>query len=819
MNALTRRLTVCFCLCLMPAGVAAAQDTEVLVLRSHDRLSSVAPGTGAPPLRLGVSAPDYPPFDISDAHEYEGLSADYAALVAQAMGRPVSVQRYPGREQAIDALNEGRIDLLASANGYEGAQPQLALSTAYAIDRPVLVTRVDDDRPLDERLTGRRLSVVNHYLPNAYIRARYPDATIQYYPSYQNALNAVAFEQADVFLGDTISTHYQMDQGLLNNLRMVNFSRDEASGFSFALRRDNPALLAQVNQALASIDLEQRARIFKRWSGASDLLLTDRKLQLSRREERWLAAHPSVRVVVDESFAPLTFFDGNGNLRGISADLLELIRLRTGLQFDIRHASGVSDMLSQVRQGKADLIAAIIPSEEREQSLQFSRPYLSNSYVLVTRREHAGLDELSDFADRRLAITRGNPLVPWLRQHYPHLQLLEADDAFASLDLLAQGQADGAVSALVVARHLLATQMFKDRLGIRSTVGTAPATFALATSPEATELGSILDKALLSIGPADMTAITARWRNYTPAANGYWRNYHRLILQIIAGASVLLGLSLLWILYMRRQIRQRLLAERALSDQFQFMRALVDGTPHPIYVRDRDGLLLSCNDSYLQTFNARRQDVLGKTVEDGVLHDPEQARAYHQDYLQVMAQGTPLVCDRPLRIGERTLSIYHWILPYRDSAGMVQGVIGGWIDISDRRQLLEDLRQAKDQADQANRAKSTFLATMSHEIRTPMNALIGMLELALRRAEQDQLDRGAIEVAYASARDLLALIGDILDVSRIEAGHLTLKPERVQAARLVNEVARIFDGLARDKGLRLHLRMPPPANWTCCSTR
>jgi two-component system sensor histidine kinase EvgS len=282
-----------------------------------------------------------------------------------------------------------------------------------------------------------------------------------------------------------------------------------------------------------------------------------------------------------------------------------------------------------------------------------------------------------------------------------------------------------------------------------------------------------------------------------------------LIAQIIIGTGLLLLISLTWNAYMRRQIKHRQMAERALNDQFEFMRALGNETPHPIYVRDRNGLLQTCNDSYLQVFDAKREDVIGKSVvQIGAALESEAAQ-YHADYLRVVEQGDPMILDRPLHIRGKKLTIYHWILPYRDSTGEVQGIIGGWIDISERRQLFDELRAAKEQADEANRAKSTFLATMSHEIRTPMNAVIGMLELTLKRADQGHLDRPAIEVAYNSAKDLLELIGDILDIARIESGRLRLAPERVTLKEVIESVVRVFDGLARQKTLSLLLEFKP----------
>ena len=677
-------------------------------------------------LVLGTAFPDYPPFDLtSSGRDYEGLTADYAGLLSKALALPVKVLRYPSREAAIRALEAGDIDLLGSSNGFEAANLNLILSEPYAVDRPVLVTREGETRSLSEGLAGMRLALVYHYLPLGEVEKLYPKAIIRAYPSYQNALNAVAFDQADVFLGDTISTHYMINKGYLKNIRMANFGKHEAYGFSFAMRQHEHMLLSIVDTVLRAVPTNEREAIAKRWSAGSDILLTDQKLQLTLREERWLKDNPVVRVIVNPTFAPLTFFDADGNFRGITADLLELIRLRTGLRFEILRGRDVNAMIDQVEAGKADIVGAIIPSVERETQLDFSRPYLENSYVMLTRKESHAPTGLEEMEGKRLAVTQGSPLQKFLRENFPKIQLVETGDTFKSAELLVQGHVEGAVNTLVVANYLLSSQMFQDKLQISFSIGTMPATFGLATSRSATELSAILDKALLSIAPDELGVINSRWRGYTAASDSYWRDYHQLIARIVIGTGLLLLISLSWNAYMRRQIKHRKMAERALNDQFEFMRALVNETPHPIYVRDRRGLLQTCNDSYLQVFDVKREDVIGKSAIQISTALAAEAAQYHADYQRVVAEGNPLILDRTLHIRGKKLTIYHWILPYRDSVGEVQGIIGGWIDISERRQLFDELRAAKERADEANRAKSTFLATMSHEIRTPMNAMSG----------------------------------------------------------------------------------------------
>ncbi|MDY7227286.1 ATP-binding protein [Hyalangium rubrum] len=129
-------------------------------------------------------------------------------------------------------------------------------------------------------------------------------------------------------------------------------------------------------------------------------------------------------------------------------------------------------------------------------------------------------------------------------------------------------------------------------------------------------------------------------------------------------------------------------------------------------------------------------------------------------------------------------------------------------NLNARRRSEEELRQAKESAEQANRSKSEFLANMSHEIRTPMNAILGMTQLALE-AESLAQRRDFIFKASRSAQSLLGILNDILDFSKIEAGRLELERVPVSLEELFSELSDTFSSTAQDKGLALRFEGAP----------
>jgi two-component system sensor histidine kinase EvgS len=634
-------------------------------------------------LRLGVTGPDYPPFEVTRNHdELEGITADYAVLVAQLLNVQIEVLRYVTREAAMEALKDGELDLLGTSNNFEAADPDLILSSAYAEDQPMLVTRLDEHLPED--LAGKRIAMADDYLQAQTVESFYPEAGLHRYSSALDALGAVAYGQDDVYLGDLISANYLINNNYLNYIHLVAPSGLDANPFGFALARDNLALKDIIDKALAAIPMDQRSLIEQRWSAGQAKVVGQQRVSLSESEQRWLDRHPTVNVGVVENFAPLTFYDTEGRFSGLTAQLLTLISQRSGLNFNVLRGQSLDQQVRRLRTGEIDVLPAIIPTTEGVAELHFTRSYLTNPYTLVSAVTPGSPRTPDDLSGKRLAIYHSHPMRAFIQARVPGVRMVDVQSPAEGLDLVNKGQADAALSSLFITRYLI-SRYYQGRLRIGSTVGDEPARISLATGPDARELQSILNKALLSISPEEMDTLVARWSNDVVVEDSYWLRHRQRILQAFAAAGAALLLALGWIAWQRRQIRQR-------------------------------------------------------------------------------------------------------------------------------QQWLQQLQEAKDAADDANRAKTTFLATMSHEIRTPMNALLGMLEMADKHAQEGVVDRFSIDVASTAAQQLLALIGDILDIARIESGHLSLTPERVNLHALVTSVCRVFEGLAREKNLLWRVDLDPASD-------
>ncbi len=140
--------------------------------------------------------------------------------------------------------------------------------------------------------------------------------------------------------------------------------------------------------------------------------------------------------------------------------------------------------------------------------------------------------------------------------------------------------------------------------------------------------------------------------------------------------------------------------------------------------------------------------------------------------------------------------------PILDKFGKNKGYVVLIYDVTETRNYIEEIKQVREQAEQANLAKSVFLANMSHEIRTPMNAIVGLSDIIMEESRGRKVYEYACDIKSAS-RNLLTLINDILDLSKVEAGKMELLLTEYHVKSLADEVLNMMDVMASQRGLEL----------------
>jgi len=759
-------------------------------------------------VKIGVWQPEIPPLDLfTETGAYEGMTADYIMLISHRLGLRVSVQAYADRNSAIGALVNKDVDMVVDPSGKNLPEnTQLGRTQNFISDHPVLVHRKSLPHQPFTFTKGMSLAIARWYVDDAWIEKNFPGARIMHFDTDEQAMASVAFNENDFYVGNLVTTSYLLGRNFSAYLELQGVYPERDTGSHFLVRNEDTVLLRALNQALSAIPHTQTQVILQQWSEGAELWRVRQSVQFTDKERRWIKNHPSVGVSVNSFYAPFTMNDMSGSFYGATADILRLVSLRTGIHFRPVAADSLKMMEEQIRDREALFIGAISPSDERSQSLQFTRPYFKSPFVMVERTGSSYSAILP--AGTRVAVAQNNSLISDLIADNPGIRITEVGNASLALQMVDDGKADIAVHNLFGASYMI-DRYFRDRLRIKGQISAESASISFGISRQQPELLSILNKTLENISPSDIASVVEKWQTRPDVRLDTWELYKTQFWLLLAVAAAIILITVAWIYYLRREVRARKHAQQKLRTQLAFSETLINSLPLPVYVADRHGNVLLSNASLQRFFKGEKKPDLTAPLDnpDTPLHDLWNGSRRYLDPSSPAEE--PAVVYSRIHDGEQERSIFHTTVPYRDAHSHIDGLICTLTDVTEHEVLTRALSDERERAEQANRAKSTFLATMSHEIRTPVSAIIGLLELAVNTGGKENEQEDPVRVAWESARSLMGLIGDILDMARIESGRLELSAEWLKTTELLPPVLRVFEGLARQKSLRMRCTLPP----------
>ncbi len=277
----------------------------------------------------------------------------------------------------------------------------------------------------------------------------------------------------------------------------------------------------------------------------------------------------------------------------------------------------------------------------------------------------------------------------------------------------------------------------------------------------------------------------------------------RLLAVVIPSLCLIVAASLM--LYRRQQLAQAERLETERREYEKFAATVFAAVAEAVMATDAESRIVLVNPALLRATGYTENELIGQTpaIFSSGLHEP----AFYRQMWDALKQSG---------YWEGELQNHHkdgrpWIVwtsisRVCNADGGVTHYVAAYSDVTERKQMEESLRFAKEEANSANRAKSQFLANMSHELRNPMNGVVGMIQL-LERTELTEEQREFVVALNLSGKILISIISDILDLSKIEAGKITIEPTEFSLRHCINDVALMQKQVIHEKGIKLDLEV------------
>ncbi|MHC2598876.1 two-component system sensor histidine kinase EvgS [Kluyvera sp. 1366] len=751
-----------------------------------------------PEIRVAVWGPSHPPLgEGMELGIYQGINADYLAAIQNILQVKFRIFYYPDSKEAMEALRLHQVQMLALWDGARWPDNNIIASIPWLIDENVLLMQSKEN--LTNHSQGLIGAIQDEITPKS-LRQNYPAAQFRFFSNYDMAVNAVLIGQFRALWLNRTTAEYLVRYHQLENVHLHPSTALSTQNFSFGVDRHLTLLHASLNIALEQLPLASRIHIAAGWGVDRRSVIKQNPLGLTTEEVQWLKNHVQIEVLLNQQDPPLSYRNNDGLFEGLIIDILDELKERYNLQFTY-YGYDNAEQLAAMRLQHPD---ALVTNHWHQQSASTLDAYhavlFTTPAVVVMSKDVALPNSFNDLKGERLSISRDNPLIPWIETWYPSVRLVKADSTGAAMQLLNMQRVRGVVIPQLAANYLLREHQ-DNALRLAVSVPTPSLSLMMSSADNRLLPIQIIRKALNDLSPDRMMSLAAPWHKLTPPARESWRDHlvSTLVWSILTLLIVIAGAW--WIVHLYRIIQRGKLLQVELTNQLSFTQTLIDNTPVAIYARDRAGRLIHFNRSWSDTVKRSGEALLGKTIADIDSMDAADITHLEQRYQQVLALGEEQYWSGSLKFDGESRLLSGWSVPWRDNNEKVGGLIGGWLDLSEKEKLIANLKQAKDELEQVNASKNAFMQSMGHEIRTPLNAIIGLLEIELQQPQACTNEN--LPLIWEAACSLLSLIGDVFDIFRADNQQLKGLVRVVNLPQLIESITALYRLQAEENGLKL----------------
>lgn len=528
-----------------------------------------------------------PYMGVSPQGEAQGLFVDIWRLWSKQTG--LAVEFIPEKmSDAVELIKEGRIDAhIAYPNNQLSIENLTLAKQVYGVPSNVYISHETPNITELSQLNGKRLGVFGSAPYKEQIIKNFPEINLVSLNNYNDVLQAIEQKAIDAFVGAVETTSEQLVQANLQS----SFYSLASSPFStqiFALtQKKNTRLVEIIKEGFEILPPEELLKLEKRWlSNGQDgyYKKNTKKVQLTKTESAFLSKITTVKVGVNKSWRPVEFFDENGFVQGINADVLKLISHKTNIKFSFHSYENWSEMLQGLVDNEIDLLGSATVSNERKKSFLFTDSYWDMPWVVIHQRHQNNALKLQDFYGKELAIVKGYHLANIIQKEHPNIILKIVDTHEEGIKAVQQGVVEGLIENIASASELIRREsLITLYMSVVDEFDIDKNSFAVRK--DWPELTSILNKALMTISENERQAIYERWFGIN-LETGFDKD---VVLRLSAQIGVIILTIIVVIVVWNRRLYVEIQTRKSLEEKMKHMATHdeLTGLANRVLLKDR----------------------------------------------------------------------------------------------------------------------------------------------------------------------------------------------------------------------------------------
>jgi len=743
-----------------------------------------------PVIRYGAEK-DWAPFDfIDDEGRHIGLAADYLQQISVLTGLQFSatIDDWPNLLQQAK-LNQ--LDLLPAIYYTKPRSQFLHFTQPYQSILEYFFIRSDVVADNIQQLNGKIVAIPKGYANINTLHKHYPQLKVLKVDNLAMAIESVIEGKADILLGSHSVIRYALQEQGISNIRAFKAQSSKNRQLGMAVNKENSMLANILDKALRAISINDKSTLQEKWLSANP---GSSLIPLNNSEKQWLDQHKTIRFTGDPNWLPYEAFDPQGSYIGIVADHLKIIENKLGITLDIIPTKNWKESVQKVKQAEVDILSETTDSDLKSH-LVFTDSYISSPIVIIMRNNANYVENIEQIKHLKIAAIDGYGYIPQITKQHPKLSLNYVDSIQQGLTNVSTGKTDAFLATLAQASFHISELGINNIRIVGKTAFTTRLAFGI--SHQYSPLVPLFNRALASMSPLEKQAILDKWgkEKFVEKTDYKW-------LAKIVGALVLF--MLLMFIWNRKLAKEMALRAKAEAQTL----AIIDSVPLQIMILSKKGNILFANPKALADFNISNNELEHYHI-SSFYPDKQQRLEVIEQLNNTKKVEQKIIPLQRINKPDRSMMISIISIQYNQQNAFLTVAV----DVTERLEIEEKLQAA-------SQAKSEFLANMSHEIRTPMNAIIGFTEL-LSEQLKDQKLKSFVNTIQSAGNNLLTLINDVLDLSKIEAGKLKIEKTPCNPHRIFTELGNIFILKMREKDIDFIIDVEPsiPASLYLDATR